>query len=706
MLIDLHCHTKKIKSGEAETRNVTTSKFAEKVLEANVKIVAITNHNHFDIDQYHKFWKATFTYCDVWPGVELDIRGRSKRYHLIIIANPSNVERFKNQLDVLIGDINPDKFKIELNDVFDSLDCCDVLYITHFHKEPKISKEDIEELESLLDDKSRLFKETSDYRSLGVFANFDHSVILGSDNHNWTSYEQSKFADIRLPVESFNQFCLLAKKDRVIINTLLNKKNCTKIQVSPHESVKFTLPIFQDVNVFFGQKGTGKSEIISSISKYYDQMSIQYQKYVGSEKEVGFEKLLSISDMKAKTENLELSNLADEFKSIYDWKEKMPTSFQSYIEWMETKDNNKNKSKMKITNAVTINKYQKSEELEADYKIVGDLLAKKIDKIRFSEYLEEKETEDFVRLLNILISRISKSTFEEWSESKAVELSNWSIEKIKNIADRCSDTVSKPSTTGFREFAIERLKLYNLAKKIEKAFSASEHYEDEYLGLIDEKGNINIRSRQRVLCRDSKTEEFSLGINDLKRMKKAIENLLNEFKSEELFNVLTTFSEYYDKGIKDISCFIGLSKETVLSNGESYTPSNGERGILVLQKILSTDSEVYLLDEPELGMGNSYINSAILPKIIKHAKNKKTVVVATHNANIAVRTLPYTSVLRTHKNGKYYTYLGNPFCDDLINIEDESDTKNWTYESMHTLEGGTEAFYERKDIYESGTKID
>ena len=59
----------------------------------------------------------------------------------------------------------------------------------------------------------------------------------------------------------------------------------------------------------------------------------------------------------------------------------------------------------------------------------------------------------------------------------------------------------------------------------------------------------------------------------------------------------------------------------------------------------------------------------------------------------------YISILRTHENGVYKTYIGNPFYD-------ETDTKNWTQESMHTLEGGKNAFYDRKDIYESGKQSD
>ena len=92
MRIDLHCHTKKVKTGDAYTRNVTKDKFFQKVIEAEVKIVAITNHNQFDYTQYKEFKDVTEGYCDIWPGVELDIigkadqKGNCKRGHLIVIA--------------------------------------------------------------------------------------------------------------------------------------------------------------------------------------------------------------------------------------------------------------------------------------------------------------------------------------------------------------------------------------------------------------------------------------------------------------------------------------------------------------------------------------------------------------------------------------------------------------------------------------------
>ena len=78
---------------------------------------------------------------------------------------------------------------------------------------------------------------------------------------------------------------------------------------------------------------------------------------------------------------------------------------------------------------------------------------------------------------------------------------------------------------------------------------------------------------------------------------------------------------------------------------------------------------------------------------------KKTLIIATHNANIAVRTFPLKSILKEYHNNEYKTYIGNPFINKLINIKDENDTKDWKEESIKILEGGREAFEERGEIY-------
>lgn len=712
MRIDLHCHTKKVKTGDAYTRNVTKDKFFQKVIEAEVKIIAITNHNQFDYTQYKEFKDVTEGYCDIWPGVELDIigkadqKGNCKRGHLIVIANPKNVELFNTQVQELINDEDVNTFQIGVKKVYETLGKCDCIYIPHFHKEPKLSDEDIQELGELLPDSSRLFKETSDYRSLGVFSNFDYSVIIGSDVQDWDKYETSKFADIRLPVQTFEQFCLLAKKDVQIIDTLLNQKRKKEIPVSPYKRVNFKLPFYEDINIIFGQKGTGKTEILESLKKYYIENGIALESYKGNEKDSDFSKMLKVNDVIATPDKLQLDSMRQQFIDVYNWKEKLPTSFEKYISWMETKDNNKNKGRMKITECVHIEEEVRDRKLESDYKYLKEFTESTFERIDIEKYLDEQEHTTLMLLLKKLCKNINDAKMQKWNSDKSIKLTNWSLDKIKAIADKCSDTISKPSSVGFYDFAMERFKLFENVEEICSAFSVEDKVEKEYLGSLEEKGDIYIQTRYRMLTKESRTDEFKQGITVLRNCKLVIDGIKKAALVENISEEVSKFQEFYDDGIKDIGVFIGVSKETALENGEIYRPSNGERGILLMQKLLDSESDVYILDEPELGMGNSYITSNILPKLTDLAKRRKTVIIATHNANMAVGTLPYISILRTHENGVYKTYVGNPFYDELRNIDDETDTKNWTQESMHTLEGGKTAFYDRKDIYESGKQSD
>jgi hypothetical protein len=152
------------------------------------------------------------------------------------------------------------------------------------------------------------------------------------------------------------------------------------------------------------------------------------------------------------------------------------------------------------------------------------------------------------------------------------------------------------------------------------------------------------------------------------------------------------------ESIKSIKDLIIYNRYFIL-NGESYCPSNGESSMLLLHKELSDEKDIYLLDEPEKSLGNDYINDVIVPLLKERAKMGRKIFIATHDANIAVRTLPYSSIYRKHSIDEYCTYVGNPFSNNLINIKNQKDSLDWKMISMKTLEGGKEAFGERRKIY-------
>lgn len=710
MKIDLHCHTLKIKKGDPNTRNVTPDIFAEKIANADVKIVAITNHNAFDISQYNILKETVKDFCEVWPGIELDAYGEKKKnnkpvkFHMIIVANPNQTIEFSKAIDKMMEGQDVNTFCMHIRQICTFFKLQDVLYIPHYMgKTPAICDEDLNLLKEVVGDETRVFTETTE-SSIGVLINHGFHALVGSDVRDWNNYEESLFSDLRLPVSSFEQFCLLAKRDAVVIDTILKRKKSYKYEAKPHSKVSIKLKVFEDINIIFGQKGTGKSEILKSLYGEMLKDGLKCVQYIGSEKEDGFKKLLSISDMKRDCELLNVESCEDDFNVLKEWKEPNITLFSLYVKWFETRNNNENKKKMKITEAVDLHLLDKDELINLKKNRKGFKEAeKKLGTIDLIKYISAEEIEQLTTLLEKLDLSILQSVLEEFSRIKIVELTNYSVNTIKELADKKTDTVSRPSTTGFLEFAKNHLEIKKSISNIIKAINAKTYYKDDKLGELEEKGNVYIRRMCRMLGGNSKTKEFAAGINNLKSIKNALMKIEKEYYKYDISIQLDKLSELLEQeNVKDASDFIGLSKIIVDDDGEQYEPSTGEKGILLLQQIIKEQADVYFFDEPELGMGNSYIDATIRPQISDLAKKHKIIIIATHNANLAVRTLPYMSIFRKYTNGNYFTYVGNPFRNELVNIDDANDSLNWTNESMHTLEGGREAFYERKDIYESG----
>lgn len=266
MKIDIHTHTKKIKQGDSDNRNVDVSKFTEIINKTDVKILAITNHNHFDHGQYTQFKNRVDGICQIWPGVELDILEEGRRAHLIAIVNPKTAEAFGKRVNEIIGTTSVDSFTISIEDVVNKFTGFDTIFIAHYHsKKPNLTDKDIDKLVRLVSNPKRVLKEASNSISAGIYINHGHNSIHGSDVQNWDNYvtDASHLPELRLPVESFEQFCLLLDKDDTTIKTILNKKTKESIQITPFGIAELiNLEIYNDINILFGSKGTGKTDIL------------------------------------------------------------------------------------------------------------------------------------------------------------------------------------------------------------------------------------------------------------------------------------------------------------------------------------------------------------------------------------------------------------------------------------------------------------
>jgi len=711
MKIDIHTHTKKCKQGDAESRNISTEKFDEIIRLTDVKILAITNHNHFDLQQYQEIKTKVHDTCQIWPGIELDIMENGLKAHLIVIPNPKNVNEFNDKVAELLIDKTPDNFIISIDETVSSFDDFDPIYIAHyFGKTPNLLDEGVARLIDLVKNETRVLKEASNAISAGIFISHGHNSIYGSDVQNWDEYQEiSKYLpDLRLPVESFEQFCLLLEKDNATINTILDKKTPEPLHLNVFGVAELIdLDIYNDINVLFGSKGTGKTEILRSISKYYNDIGFENKVY-----ESNALKLEVVYDLKgrnydAESSTFEIDNCYAELSRLRSVTEKNVTSLSAYLRYFSVDETNRISRDLKIKNYTK----EDSTSPERDFdEIRGlyDRFEQFIDFIGSDQILTDVVGEELITELNGVLKKISlklKSVSKEkFRDLKSISLFNQIITVFVEEIARKTGQPQKPISTGFKEYASNRIKIERDLNKINESISQRIEPSIDYVGDLGDKGHLDCQTNVKIqngFIGDTNYQPVKKNVTKTpqKSVASALRTLPNHIYANSLFEKINELKQIDNSDtITSISDLLLFYRHFTIDN-EQYTPSTGESSMVLLHNELMEDKEIYLIDEPEKSLGNDYISNVIVPILKRHALSGKKIIIVTHDANIAVRTLPYNSIYREHDANGYYTFLGNPFTNSLkCKIEGKEDL-DWKEISMKTLEGGRDAFGERGKIY-------
>jgi energy-coupling factor transporter ATP-binding protein EcfA2 len=710
MRIDVHTHTKKVKQGDSVNRNVDVSKFSEIIKSIDVKILAITNHNHFDCEQYVQFKESVDGVCQVWPGIEFDILEEGRRAHLITIVNPNSLKAFSEKVRSVVGQTSPDVFTISIDDVVESFDNLDAIFIAHYHsKKPSLTDKDVDKLTSLVANPKRILKEAANSISAGIYINHGHNSIHGSDVQDWNEYvaDSKSLPELRLPVESFEQFCLLLEKDVATINTILNKKTKESIQLSPFGVAELIdVDIYNDINIIFGSKGTGKTDILKALSAYYNSKGFKTEVY-----ESNSNKLDSVFDLKGvhydvNIEDLKIDDCILELFSLKNAEEKEVTSISKYVTYYSTEATNR------ISKNISVDKFT-PDDIGAMKRSFDEIRSGLRIFLQFKDAVErDSKLRDIIglELLNDLndvvakiIDKLNLESGQRFVSYKSIDFFNHLIKIFVKEISKKTGRPEKPIKTGFYEYASNRISIQRYVNKILANVSKSIDPRIEYVGDLGDKGKIFCKTNlilQNGRIVEAKYKHVQCSTKTAQKLVSAqIETISKYIYSNVLFEKIAELKAIDGSenvlSIKDLLMFY---KYFTLDN-DPYTPSNGESSMVLLHNELMKDKEIYLIDEPEKSLGNDYISEVIVPLIKERARAGKKIIIATHDANIAVRTLPYNSIYREHSINGYYTYSGNPFSNSLVCNVSGRPNLDWKLMSMKTLEGGKSAFGERGKIY-------
>ncbi|MCD6399459.1 AAA family ATPase, partial [candidate division WOR-3 bacterium] len=182
------------------------------------------------------------------------------------------------------------------------------------------------------------------------------------------------------------------------------------------------------------------------------------------------------------------------------------------------------------------------------------------------------------------------------------------------------------------------------------------------------------------------------GIELSRHIKKGVNHLINTFGLTEA--MAKRLSEWFNDNERlfELENIFPEDKIVIkLRVGEQYKPleglSVGQKATALLLLLFTQENRILIIDQPEEDLDNRFIYEDVV-KILREIKEKRQVIMATHNANIPVLGDSELIVVLNATN-------------DYCKVEDigSIDKKSIRERVKNIMEGGEEAFKKRAEKY-------
>lgn len=223
----------------------------------------------------------------------------------------------------------------------------------------------------------------------------------------------------------------------------------------------------------------------------------------------------------------------------------------------------------------------------------------------------------------------------------------------------------------------DRLELINQQKT---ALQIDIDYKGDKVAFLKYLKDIFRGSKLRETTLDSLTREFADGAIMYREMEKARKTV--GVSSD-------TFAHYFHENLTALLTWQVPNKYTIKYHGKQLkNHSLGQRASALILFVLSQrDNDVVMIDQPEDDLDNQTIYEDVI-KLVKKLKPESQFIFATHNPNIPVLGDAEQVIACTYGEDHIQTEVGSidsPVLQDAI---------------VNIMEGGEEAFKERKRIYQ------
>lgn len=671
--VDLHIHT--VSTVKDRPFMFDINVLEDYVLSQKIDVIAITNHNEFDRNQYERIC-VQLPNTTVLPGIEIDIDGG----HALFIADSD-----KQSLDVFEGICNKitplvtcqdDTIPFEqVQDLFHGFE--DYLVIPHYDKEPKLPSETILKF------------------GVNIFAGEVSSVKkFVSALNNQDSLVPVLFSDFRVEALQYgavypNRQTYIDINDVAVNSLKLCLRDKNKVGLAPtdgHNLFQWStsgLCLSTGLNIILGKRSSGKTHTLNRINKHFGDKALYIRQFslLNTKDPNSIEQFEQEDKI---TQGKIASDYLKPFKEVVDDISQVPTKeadmcvlgqyMKSLVKYANEQHLNDVYSKTQMFNTPTYSFFETNE-----LKSLIDSVELLIKNVKYKKIVESYLDKN--KLKGLFCNLVDKY--------RTLKLRNKLIEDVNATLNTIKTNLQMQSTAT----RIPNIDLYNIL--------INECKREKFNKVVGElKSTRLINSRDIGHFRISTTTRPYYNATDMKQGSQV--SLVEAFKSynvpfafiQKLKETTVESTSYYKYFVK-VEYKILNSLGTVVSGGER-TEFN------FLSKVKDAMMyDILIIDEPESSFDNIFLKNEV-NTLIKEMSKNMPVIVSTHNSTIGGSIKPdyiiYTEKSVENDKVVYKVYEGMPDSKLLSTPSGES-IENYQI-TMNSLEAGEAAYNNRKQGYD------
>lgn len=652
---DLHIHT--LPSPIEADFAFSMDSLIDHVEGNKLDIIAITNHNFFDKDNYDDV-RTALPNVLVLPGIEVSV----EKFHVLVVSNPELVDSF----DELCEDVSqPDENGIGMsNERFIELfGIGSFIVIPHYRKKPAITSSDLEKLKNCVtalevtSDKKWERENKDQATPVVMFSDFRcaENGLQSRGKYTYISLNDTSFEALRLALNSKSKLSITERED--------------------HMELAPGLYASMGLNVVVGGRSSGKSFFLDKLYESCDSDDVVYVKQFEIVQNAGedtWEKHLSDEETEIKTAYYEpMSKIVSAFSKLPS-RETSVKELKDYVtnltEYAETSARDDEYSKCPIYGEGKLTAESCQEE-----KRVCEALITLLESNPLSEEIDSIiGRESLVALLRIALGRYRAKLLRNTCVKQANEIA-------KKIKGRLTLKSSRPACPESPLLEIARRQAY-----ISRLANLRRKTKGESIVDVKPIGKFK-RVTKRIQYKDATSLKKAIGATS------SLGGIYQASDEDYVEKILSA------EGSPDLSKAL-FDMKVLLLNERNEEVSGGQKAEYLFFKALdkAASHDLILIDEPESSFDNPFLNELIASEL-KRISEKATVFIATHNNVLGVSIRPDGIVYTSFEEGEHRVYSGDIADDKLVTVA--GGTVKRSDVLLRLMEAGNEAYENRKPYY-------